>query len=124
MAKILVVDDDHMNRKLLRIILETARYTVLEAGNGLEAIRSVREAIPDLIILDLDMPGMEGPAFVKELRSDPNTAGVKVALYTATTVDLALDQFMQFTGIRHVVPKPVEPASVLRVVNGALADEA
>jgi CheY-like chemotaxis protein len=70
--------------------------------------------------MDLRLPGMDGPEFVKVLRSDPDIAHTRLALYTGTERSPVLDDFMALSGIRHVVPKPGEPEEVLRVIELAL----
>mgnify|MGYP001427526453 CR=1 FL=1 len=121
MAKILIVDDEPANRLLIAAILRPHGHQVLEAADGAEGLSLAHESAPDLIIIDLFMPGMGGAEFVKALRADSATQMARVALYTATRPDRALRDFMRIAGIAHVIPKPSEPAEVLRIVNDALA---
>jgi len=120
-AKILIVDDEPANRLLIAAILRPHGHQVLEAADGAEGLSLAHESAPDLIIIDLFMPGMGGAEFVKALRADSATQMARVALYTATRPDRALRDFMRIAGIAHVIPKPSEPAEVLRIVNDALA---
>ena len=83
MPKILVVDDDPIIRKLMAMVLRRGGHEVVEAENGAKALQSTREALPDLIILDLYMPEMDGAAFVRALRDDEQLPQVRVALHTA-----------------------------------------
>jgi two-component system chemotaxis response regulator CheY len=120
MANILIADDDRNTRLLVRTVLSHAGHTVLEAGDGAEALRIAAQREPDLILLDLSMPSMSGPEFLRALRADARTARTPVALYTATTVNPALRDFMEIYTVRDVIPKPSEPAELLAAVERAL----
>jgi CheY-like chemotaxis protein len=119
--RILIVDDGAANRLLIAAILRPHGHEVLEAADGNEGLRLAREGAPDLIIIDLFMPLMSGVEFVKTLRADPSGHTARIALYTATRPDRALRDFMQLAGIAHVIPKPSDPAELVRIVNDALA---
>lgn len=120
MATILIVDDEPANRKLLTTVLRSRPHELLEAASGEDALRLARERTPDLIILDLHLPGMHGTRFMRALRGDSATADVKVALYTASRLDAATRGFMELARIEHVIEKPSEPETILRIVDGAL----
>jgi two-component system cell cycle response regulator DivK len=83
MAKILVVEDNLQNLRLARLVLERERHTVLEAMDGESGLLLAREARPDLVLMDVQMPGMDGLTVVRILRADPATAGLKVLALTA-----------------------------------------
>jgi CheY-like chemotaxis protein len=120
MSNILVIDDEANNRLLLTIILEHAGHAVFEAANGIDGLRIARERLPDLVIVDLYMPEMNGASFIKALRADSEIGGVNVALYTGTALNDAMRAFMEISGIEHVIPKPGEPADILQSVREAL----
>jgi CheY-like chemotaxis protein len=120
MAKVLIVDDEPANRLLVATLLKYAGHDVLEAEDGAQGLELAQNGRPDLVIMDLSMPGMHGTQFVKTLRAQPETAGTRVALYTGTSVDAMLRDFMELHGIAHVIPKPAEPEEVLRAVLLAL----
>jgi CheY-like chemotaxis protein len=122
MPVILILDDEPANRLLLATILEAAGHASIEAATGADALRLARERRPDLIVCDLRLPGMDGPEFVRALRSDPEIADLRIALYTGTSMNSMLDDFLTVSNIRHVIPKPGEPEDVLRIVELALAD--
>lgn len=75
---VLVVDDDQANRKLARDVLRHAGLRTIEAANGREAITAARELLPDVILLDLRLPDMDGRDVARELRDDAATAPIPV----------------------------------------------
>ena len=83
MKRVLVVEDNPLNRELLRIVLESAGWEVDEAENGLEALAILAQRKPDLVLADLQMPIMGGSAFLREVRKQPLFAGLKVLAVTA-----------------------------------------
>jgi DNA-binding response OmpR family regulator len=82
---ILVVEDDDDIRRLLCDVMERDAHRVLEAADGEEALRLVGRAQPDLVLLDVHLPGMDGPAVCRHLRADATTRAVQVLMLTAAT---------------------------------------
>ena len=82
-VRILVVDDEAQNRRFMRRILEPLGYQVTEAGDGEEALASVGTSIPDIILLDIQMPRMDGYAVCRTLKSDPRTRLIPVVVVTS-----------------------------------------
>jgi len=119
-ARILVVDDEPANRLLVRTILEHAGHEIVEAADASEGLRAAREAMPDLAIVDLFLPGTSGSEFITMLRRNPQTSAMKIALYTGSDVDAPMRDFMAVNSIQHVIPKPCEPAELARLVKAAL----
>ena len=114
--RVLVVDDYEDARELLGIILEHIGFEVLLAANGTEAIESARQNHPDVVVMDLFMPGMDGIEATRRLRADPALRHLPVIAYTARTTPLAeADQL--FTG---VCIKPCSPDRLIGMVRGAL----
>jgi CheY-like chemotaxis protein len=87
MPSVLVVDDNAAMRKLATLLVETRGYHVESAANGADALMAMQRQVPDLVILDLHMPVMDGPAFVEEVRA--RGLRPKLLVYTAD-VDAAL----------------------------------
>jgi two-component system cell cycle response regulator DivK len=83
MATILVVDDDPGNLKLAVTVLEGAGYEALSATSGAEGIAAALAHAPDLVLLDIQMPDMDGIAALQRLRADTRTAQIKVVALTA-----------------------------------------
>lgn len=86
MKKVLVADDKDTGRELVRTVLENCNYEVFEASDGVEALAQARQIHPDLIILDLHMPGLDGFGVIQELRRDQNFANTPVMALTASAM--------------------------------------
>lgn len=102
---ILVVDDADFIRRLVSIILTLEGYTVLEAGNGKEALAILGETRVDLIITDLNMPVMDGIELVSALRSESAYRHVPVVMLTSEFLEFRKQQAFE-AGINEWVPKP------------------
>jgi CheY-like chemotaxis protein len=81
--KVLVADDNPVTRELIREILDATDYELIEAVNGKEAIEKIEQARPDLVILDIQMPVLDGYAVLRKLRKDPRFNTMRVAALTA-----------------------------------------
>jgi two-component system sensor histidine kinase/response regulator len=116
-ATILIVDDEAKNRKLLELLLRIEGYTTCSASGGKEALQLVAETAPDLVLLDVMMPDMDGYAVVKALKADPATAHIPVILVTALSDRLARLAGLE-AGAEEFVSKPVDRSELwLRVRN-------
>jgi CheY-like chemotaxis protein len=83
MTKILIAEDNAVNRELLRELLEMRGYTVVEACDGDEALRMIEQTQPDLLLLDIGMPVLDGFAVVRKIRENPRLASLPVVAVTA-----------------------------------------
>ena len=83
MARILVVDDDARNLRLAATALEQAGHEVLSAEGGAEGVEAALAHAPDLVLMDVQMPGMDGIAALRRLRAEPRCASMKVIALTA-----------------------------------------
>jgi CheY-like chemotaxis protein len=86
MKKVLIADNQAAGRELIRIVVEACGYEVIEASDGTEAIRMARESGPDLVVLDLPMPGMDGFGVVREIRADSRLAEKPVMALTGSAM--------------------------------------
>jgi CheY-like chemotaxis protein len=112
MKKLLIADDKPTNRELLRTVLEDLGYEVSEAGDGIEAVRVAREVDPDLIILDLHMPGIDGFGVLSELRREGGFVETPFMALTASAMQGDRQRAID-AGFDSYVSKPV-PLPVLR----------
>ncbi|MES2949611.1 MAG: EAL domain-containing protein [Pseudomonadota bacterium] len=116
-ASILVVDDEIHNRKLLELLLKPEGYTTRCAANGEEALASVAQDPPDLILLDVMMPGMDGHEVASRLKANPATSHIPIIMVTALT-DRAARLSGLSAGAEEFLTKPVDRAELwLRVRN-------
>jgi two-component system, chemotaxis family, sensor kinase CheA len=120
MSSILVLDDRAANRDLLSTVLGYAGHTVAQAATGEQALDLVRAHQPELIIVDLLMPGMNGCEFVGELRADPELRNTRVVLSTAIYDQRQVRSLAESCGVAHILVKPCEPEEIIRVVSEAL----
>src|ERR1700722_11344090 len=81
--KIVVADDDGVGRELIREVLEMSGYEVIEAADGIEAVCRVREGAPALVLVNIQMPRLDGYGVLRELRADPQFSGLRVVAVTA-----------------------------------------
>lgn len=109
---ILVVEDNPMNLKLARDVLEAKGYQVLAAENGEDGVTLARTAHPDLVLMDIQLPGIDGVEALARLRADPATAAVPVVAFTASV--MAGDRSrVTAAGFDAFVTKPIELKSFL-----------
>ncbi|MGB6985965.1 MAG: response regulator [Candidatus Aquilonibacter sp.] len=120
MARVLVVDDDVNARLLLRTLLAHLGHDVFEAADGRQGLATAFEVEPHLIIIDLSMPEMNGPTFVRALRANARIGTTPVALYTASAIDAPTRDFMEIYGVATALPKPAEPRELLAAIEAAL----
>src|SRR6202789_3470970 len=110
-ARVLVVDDILSNVKLLEAKLTAEYFDVVTAFNGLECLAKVAEAAPDIVLLDVMMPGMDGFEVCRRIKSDPKTAHVPVVMVTA--LDQPSDRVAGLeAGADDFLTKPVDDAAL------------
>ena len=83
---ILIVEDNEKNRKLARDVLQATGYRTLECGSGEDALRLARESAPALVLMDIQLPGMDGIEAFRRLRDDPATRAIPVMAVTASAM--------------------------------------
>jgi CheY-like chemotaxis protein len=117
-GRVLVVDDHAANRRLARAVLERVGYRVVEAADGTSALAAATGSPPDLVLLDIAMPGLDGLAVIRSLRADPRTRGVRVVALTALASAEDRERIMA-AGFDGFVAKPIEAASLEAAVERA-----
>ena len=116
-ARVLIVDDERVNRELLEVMLTPEGYVLLTAASGEEAIAATLQHQPDLILLDVMMPGMDGYQVVHKLKSDPATTNIPIILVTALNHRKARMLGLN-AGAEEFLSKPVDRAELqVRVRN-------
>jgi DNA-binding NtrC family response regulator len=118
-AKILVVDDHPSNVKVLRVRLEAEGHEVLEALNGIDALEIVTRQKPDLVLLDLMMPGMDGYEVCRRIKEQKGTDFVPVIMVTARTETEAIVRGLE-QGADEYITKPFEPLELMARVKSML----
>ncbi len=107
MAQILVVEDNSMNMELVMDMLEMCGYEATPAEDGFEALERVKETKFDLILLDMQLPGMDGPEVLKKLKADPETESVPVVALTAHAMSGDAVRFVE-SGCAGYISKPID----------------
>ena len=105
--KILITDDDPLNRKLVETLLLAGDYAVHSVSSGLAALEAIAADPPDLILLDLMMPGMDGFEVVRKLKSDPSTCRIPIIMLTALDDDGSRSR-LAAAGVNNVITKPID----------------
>ena len=114
---ILIVDDSQVDRSRLEQLLSTNGFQVSTAENGQQAIDSVKRAKPDAILMDVNMPGMDGFAATRALRGDSDTKDIPVVLVTAK--DQKADKaWGQMLGAKGYITKPYSDDQILSQMRG------
>ena len=116
---VLVCDDEPVLRMLVRATLDQGNYTVVEACDGDEALARTRSHRPDLILLDMMMPGRSGSDVLRQLRSDPSTSKTPVIMLTARA-QASDREAMSDAGADHYLTKPFSPIGLASLVEEVL----
>ena len=117
---ILVVDDEDDIREIAQMSLEEiGQWNVISASSGAEAVAKAESSHPDAILLDVMMPGMDGPSTFRELRRNPATAKIPVLLLTAKVQSNDQRRFADM-GVEAVLFKPFDPMTLSTQIAGVL----
>ena len=118
--KILLVDDDADFTEATKIILESKSYDVSVAHNGKEGLKKVQTEQPNLIILDVMMPEMDGYEVCAKLKADPKCGHIPILLLTAVGESISTTKYTKEMGMKieadDYIPKPVEPIKLVERV--------
>lgn len=112
---VLIVEDNADNREIYCALLRHHGFVVLEAADGIEGVSMARTALPDLILMDVSLPRMDGWTAVETLKADARTASIPIIALTAHA--LPEDRTRSFAaGCDQYLAKPIEPRDVVREV--------
>jgi two-component system, cell cycle response regulator DivK len=110
--RILVVEDQEDNRRILRDLLTSADYEIMEAENGEEAIASVAKQRPDLILMDIQLPILDGYEATRRIKADPALRSIPIIVVTSYAMS-GDDEKARAAGCDDFVPKPYSPRQLL-----------
>lgn len=116
---VLIVDDEPMARTLLRLMLVRAGFHVSEAEDGYDALEKVRKNQPDVVLLDVMMPGMDGFTVCEKLRSEVTTAELPIIMLSAKTDLDSINKGLR-AGATIYLTKPISPEELTQHVRDAL----
>jgi CheY-like chemotaxis protein len=119
--RILLIEDNVVNRRLAQFLLKSQGYEIWEVSSAPEAFAVLKEKQPDLILMDIQLPGMDGLTATKHLKSDPATRDIPVL--AVTSYAMKGDEVKAFeAGCSGYVTKPIDKTLFLEAVAKALAD--
>jgi CheY-like chemotaxis protein len=120
-ARILIVEDHPTMREAMRLVLEGEGFDIDEASNGDQALAAVQEERPDLVLLDMSIPGVSGPDVLAAVKKDPDNSTVRVIVVTATGEEGRAAAMAG--GADHYFTKPFSPIALLQAVEEVLGPE-
>ena len=115
MATVLTVDDSPSIRQMIKVTLEPAGHSVIEAGDGAQGLAQAQAKRPDIVITDLNMPNMNGLELIRALRKQPTLTGLPIVFLTTESND-AVKQEAKSAGATGWITKPFKPEQLLAVV--------
>jgi CheY-like chemotaxis protein len=119
-VRVLIIDDEADIRRVARLSLaKIGGMEVLDAAGGAEGTEKAAAEAPDAILLDVMMPGLDGPATLRVLRADPRTAGIPVVFLTAKAMPDEVARLLAM-GVRGVLSKPFDPMTLPAQLRAAL----
>lgn len=122
MKTVLIAEDNPINRELLRELLEVRGYAVTEACNGQEAVAMVEQGSPDIVLLDIGMPVLDGFGVVRKLRENPRFTSLPVVAVTAYAMQGDREKIMD-SGFDGYLSKPVDSKSLIQELERLIISE-
>ena len=116
---VLAIDDDAGIRRLVQLNLQRAGYRVSTAVDGVDALDRIQEDRPDVLVLDVTMPRLDGIELLRRLKADPDTSGIRVVMLTAKSQDADIQEGER-SGADIYIPKPFSPRQLIDAVAEAL----
>jgi len=119
--KILVVEDNDRNRRLLKILLQARGYVVVEASSGKEALEYLEAQKPDLILMDIQLPNMDGLTLTKQIKSDEKTKDIPIVAVTAYAMKGDKERILE-AGCNAYVSKPINTQELPQLIADILGN--
>jgi two-component system cell cycle response regulator DivK len=121
--RILVVEDQEDLRGVLRDLLTGSGYSVAEAADGQDGVAKAISERPDLILMDIQLPGLDGYEATRQIKADPKLAATPVIAVSSFAMK-GDEEKARAAGCDHYVTKPYSPLQLLRIVKGVLGEQA
>jgi two-component system cell cycle response regulator DivK len=121
--RILVVEDQEDLRGVLRDLLTTSGYAVIEAADGREGVAMAQLERPDLILMDIQLPVIDGYEATRQIKADPNLEATPIIAVSSFAMK-GDEEKARASGCDHYVTKPYSPLQVLRLMRGLLGEKA
>ena len=119
-ASVLIVDDDPVIRRMLQLSFESEGFDVRTAGDGVEGLEAIRSERPDVVVLDIMMPKLDGMKVMRELNGDEELRNTPVILLSAKATSLDIELGLK-AGASDYVTKPCDPIDLIDRVKSLLA---
>ena len=119
MNTILIVEDNEMNMKLARDVLQAKGYATLEAVTGEAGVRAAIENKPDLVLMDIHLPGIDGIEALRQVRADPGCAAIPIIAFTASVMQADRSE-IQAAGFDGFLGKPINLKEFLETIKRLL----
>ncbi|MBN1679133.1 MAG: response regulator [Anaerolineae bacterium] len=118
--RILYIEDNFQNKRLVRKILASRGYEVLEADDGLTGVELAIREVPDLILMDISLPGIDGVEATQRIKAFNNTTNIPVIALTANAMRGDRERFIA-AGCDDYLPKPISTVDLLNIINKFLS---
>jgi CheY-like chemotaxis protein len=122
LKRVLVVEDNERNRKVVRIVLKAQGYEVLEAAHADEALEVLRADTPDLILMDIGLPGMSGDELTRQIKAAPQWSHLPIIALTAHAMKGEREQFLD-AGCDDYISKPIDTHVLVDLVHNYLSKD-
>ena len=120
--RVLVVEDIEMNRKIVRIVLKARGYEVLEATDAERALEILHAGLPDLILMDISLPGMSGETLTRKIKANPRWRHLPIIALTAVAMKGDRERILE-CGCDDYISKPVDTHALADLVDRRLSKE-
>ncbi|MBN1220276.1 MAG: response regulator [Anaerolineae bacterium] len=121
MPTILYAEDDFEHREMMRVILKNTGITLVEACDGQEALQKIEHQHPDLVLLDLFMPKLDGHSVMEALKSDPDTRHIPIIVLSAWSTGDNRNRAKN-AGAKDFIAKPFDPIELVKIVKNHLTN--